>query len=170
LGTRIVAMAIPSLPAGHSVVENTVLAAPDMTVADYTRAIARIPGPIDRITLYTSRHDRALLLSEVIHLRRRLGQITDWNRMLANTEVIDASLVSHSLGHNYATTEPLLIDDIGATLAGAAVPHADWRAQKHVGTPVWQFAPPGGAPAVAAAESTCVTARHGPPKGAAYRQ
>jgi esterase/lipase superfamily enzyme len=128
LGTRVVAMAIPHFPAKTgNVVRNVVLAAPDMTLDDYRKAIARVPGPVKRITLYVSHRDRALLLSEIIHLHRRLGQITHWQNALANTEVVDASAASSGPdGHGYAINVPALIGDIGLTLAGAKEPHALW--------------------------------------------
>ncbi len=166
LGTRMVAMAIPAFPRRHTpIVANAVLAAPDMTLADYTHAIARLPGPVGHITLYVSRHDRALLISEVFHFRRRLGQITKWSRALAATDVIDASVAGHGrLGHNYATTNPLLIDDIGATLAGAPTPHANWHPRDGAGTTVWEFAPRDGTP-IAAWANWCPSV----PKAAAFR-
>jgi esterase/lipase superfamily enzyme len=134
LGTRIVALALAKVaePADRRpIVERAVLAAPDMTVADYTRAIARIPGPFDHVTLYVSRHDKALLLSTVINIHRRLGRITVWQRPIARTDVVDASAARTGLdGHGYAISDPALIADIGRTLAGVAVPHLDWKHAK----------------------------------------
>jgi len=134
LGTRIVALALAkvAVPADRRpIVERAVLAAPDMTIADYTRAIARIPGPFDRVTLYVSRRDRALLLSTVINVHRRLGRITAWHKPIARTDVVDASAASSGLdGHGYAISDPALIADIGRTLAGAPVPHPGWKHAK----------------------------------------
>jgi len=134
LGTRIVALALAKVKAPadkRPIVERAVLAAPDMTIADYTRAIARIPGPFDHVTLYVSRHDKALLLSTVINVHRRLGRITAWQKPIARTDVVDASAARTGLdGHGYAISDPALIADIGRTLAGAAVPHPDWKHAK----------------------------------------
>ncbi len=144
LGTRIVAMALPRFKANDGVVvQNVVLAAPDMTIADYRRAIARIPGPFHHITLYVSRTDRALFLSELVHLHRRLGQMTQPATTLPNTDVVDASAARHGVeGHGYALHDPLLIDDIGLTLAGARMPHPLWRTKKNLISQTWQFALP----------------------------
>jgi esterase/lipase superfamily enzyme len=145
LGTRLVAMAIPNFaPKDGTVVTNMVMAAPDMTVAAYQRAITRKPGPFRHITLYVSRSDRALLLSEIVHLHRRLGQITQMTRSLANTDVVDASAVSRATpdGHGYAINDPLLIHDIGLTLAGTHIPHPYWRARRGTGTSGWIYEPP----------------------------
>ncbi len=144
LGTRIVAMALPRFTARDGVVvQNVVLAAPDMTIADYRRAIARIPGPFRHITLYVSRTDRALLLSEIVHLHRRLGQMTQSATTLPNTDVVDASAARHGVeGHGYALQDPLLVGDIGLTLAGARMPHPLWRTKKNLVSQTWQFALP----------------------------
>jgi esterase/lipase superfamily enzyme len=145
LGTRLVALALAKVKAPadkRSVVERAVLAAPDMTVLDYTRAIARIPGPFDHVTLYVSRHDKALLLSTVINVHRRLGRLTAWQKPIARTDVVDASAARTGLdGHGYAISDPALIADIGLTLAGASVPHGDWKHAKPDAAS-WTYVPP----------------------------
>jgi len=150
LGTRIVALALAKVKAPadkRPIVERAVLAAPDMTIADYTRAIARIPGPFDHVTLYVSRHDRALLLSTVINVHHRLGRITAWKKPIARTDVVDASAARTGLdGHGYAISDPALIADIGRTLAGAAVPHPDWKHAKPDSISWTYLAPPAGTP------------------------
>jgi esterase/lipase superfamily enzyme len=162
LGTRVVAMAIPTFPASDGVVvANMVLAAPDMTVDDYRRAIARVPGPFRHVTLYVSRLDRALLLSEIVHLHRRLGLITHWQRALANTDVVDASAASRGTpdGHGYAIDEPALIADVGLTLAGAPVPHRAWRTETGAGSSTWVLALPPAAIRVASDSCAAVAAK-----------
>ena len=150
LGTRIVALALAKVPVpadGRSVVDRAVLAAPDMTIADYTRAIARIPGPFGHVTLYVSRHDKALLLSTVINVHRRLGRLTAWRTPIARTDVVDASSARTGLdGHGYAISDPDLIADIGRTLAGAGVPHPDWKRAKPDAVSWTYLAPPAGSP------------------------
>jgi esterase/lipase superfamily enzyme len=153
LGTRIVALALAKVKPSadrRPIVERAVLAAPDMTIADYMRAIARIPGPFDRVTLYVSRRDRALLLSTVINLHHRLGRITAWRTPIARTDVVDASAASTGLdGHGYAISDPALIVDIGRTLAGAPVPHADWKHAKPDAVSWTYLAPPRSTPSPA---------------------
>jgi hypothetical protein len=83
------------------------------------------------------------LLSEIVHLHRRLGQITQPATTLPNTDVVDASAARHGIeGHGYALRDPLLIDDIGLTLAGARVPHPHWRTKRDLLSQTWQFALP----------------------------
>jgi esterase/lipase superfamily enzyme len=161
LGTRVVANAIAALNGQSSLlVTRVVLAAPDMTIADYQRAIARVPGPVGRVTIYASSKDRALFLSEIIHLHRRLGLITHWRRALANTDVVDASVASDRRdGHGYAINEPELISDIGDTLAGMKTPHLDWKTKRSGAADSWVFAPRSSSALFAPPLDPCVGAR-----------
>ena len=149
MGTRVAVNAIAMLTPRASksrVVEQVVLAAPDMTISDYQRAISRRPEPFGRVTIYASRHDHALLLSSLIHLHRRLGRLRNWRRPLAQTDIVDASVASRGVdGHGYATTDPQLLRDVAQTLAGVSVPHADWGRAKRDSVS-WIYAPPGGVP------------------------
>lgn len=134
LGTRVVALAMPHIGSradGRPVVKRAVLAAPDMALSDYLRLIGRDPKPFERVTLYVSRHDRALLLSSIIHLHHRLGRTTFWRHAIARTDVVDASIASTQRdGHGYAIHKSGLIRDIGLTLQGAPVPHPSWKREK----------------------------------------
>jgi len=145
MGARVAVRAmyvVPVDPNAGRLVERAVLAAPDMTLADYQRAIARDPVPVGHVTVYASRFDKALLVSTLIHLHRRLGRLLSWHRPLARTDVVDASVASRGLdGHGYAITDPGLLRDIAATLAGAPVPHAAWRRAKPT-TVNWTYAGP----------------------------
>jgi esterase/lipase superfamily enzyme len=147
MGARVVAtgMSVVSLDAstGH-IVQRAVFAAPDMTIGDYRRAITRNPVPFAHATIYASRRDNALLLSTIIHLHRRLGQLGVWRKPIAWTDVVDASLARVGRdGHGYAIHDTDVMRDIGATLAGAPVPHPDWRRAKPDAIS-WTYLPPGG--------------------------
>ena len=125
---------------GSSVVAEAVLAAPDLALDDYLKAITRRPKPFGRVTIYSSRGDHALALSEIVHLHHRLGQVALWRRTIADTVVVDASAADKVAdGHGYAIRDPRVISDIGAVLLGAPVPHAQW---KRAGA-VWRFDPAG---------------------------
>jgi len=149
LGARVLALAMAQiqLPSnGSAVIRNVVLAAPDMSLNDYLRAIIRKPEPVERVTLYVSRHDHALLLSSLVHWHHRLGRITSWRHAIARTDVVDASQASHGLdGHGYAINEPDLIRDVALTLHGARVPHASWTRLKK-GSVTWTYVGPTGNP------------------------
>jgi hypothetical protein len=143
LGARIVALAIPGLSrTTETVVSNAVLAAPDMSVLDYERAIARKPKALGHVTLYVSERDHALLLSEIVHFQRRLGQITHWSQRFADTDVVDASVENGGTdGHGYAVTVSEVVVDIGQSLAGDTIPHERWTKASGPWSSRWIFTP-----------------------------
>ena len=131
MGARVVAGAMRVLPPasdGSSIVGEAVLAAPDLALNDYLKAITRKPEPFRRVTIYSSTGDHALALSEIVHLHHRLGQVAMWRHTIANTVVVDASAADKFAdGHGYALRDPRVIADIGDVLLGAPVPHAAWQ-------------------------------------------
>jgi esterase/lipase superfamily enzyme len=130
MGTRVAvgAIAVVKAAPGELVVNEAVLAAPDLSIDDYRKAITRKPQPFGRITIYASHHDRALFLSAIIHLHRRLGQSLPGRISLADTDVVDASAADRANeGHGYAIHDERVILDIGQTLLGAPTPHAAWK-------------------------------------------
>jgi esterase/lipase superfamily enzyme len=142
MGARVVAGAMRVLRApsdGSTVVGSAVLAAPDLALGDYMKAITRKPEPFRRVVIYSSRSDRALELSEVIHLHHRLGQVALWRHAVANTIVVDASAADTVAdGHGYAIRDPRVIADIGQVLIGAPVPHPGWSRASGA---VWRLDP-----------------------------
>ena len=130
MGTRVAvgAIAVVKAAPGEVVVNEAVLAAPDLSIDDYRKAITRKPQPFGRITIYASHHDRALFLSAIIHLHRRLGQSLPGRMSLADTDVVDASAADRANeGHGYAIHDERVILDIGQTLLGEPTPHAAWK-------------------------------------------
>jgi esterase/lipase superfamily enzyme len=120
-------------------VDETVLAAPDVSLADYQHAVARNPKPFGDVTIYVSRYDKALALSSFVHLHRRLGQLAIWRKALPDTTVVDASAAKRVVaGHGYALYDPHVIDDIHLTLERGAEPHATWHRDGFV----WKYEPP----------------------------
>lgn len=130
MGTRVAvgAIAVVKADTGQLVVNEAVLAAPDLSIDDYRKAITRKPQPFGRVTIYASHHDRALFLSAIIHLHRRLGQSLPGRISLADTDVVDASAADRTNeGHGYAIHDENVILDIGQTLLGAPTPHTAWK-------------------------------------------
>jgi esterase/lipase superfamily enzyme len=127
-GVAVGAIAVVKADPGQIVVNEAVLAAPDLSIDDYRKAITRKPQPFGRVTIYASHHDRALFLSAIIHLHRRLGQSLPGRISLADTDVVDASAADRANeGHGYAIHDENVILDIGQTLLGAPTPHAAWK-------------------------------------------
>ena len=91
--------------------------------------------------VYASNHDRALLLSDVVHFRKRLGQLDAWRRAVATTEVIDASAAPPGpAGHGYALHDTPVLWDIGAVFLGAQSPHPGWQRVQQAGF-LWILVP-----------------------------
>jgi esterase/lipase superfamily enzyme len=144
MGARLAAGAMATVkePAnGKTIVAETVLAAPDLDLRDYEHAILRKPEPFGRVTVYASRHDRALLLSSIIHFHKRVGQLAIWRRTIADTVVVDASAADPGpQGHGYAIHDVPVILDIGAVFLDAPIPHPDWSRTSPVAV-MWTLLP-----------------------------
>jgi len=142
MGCRVAAGAMVTVapPRGrHAIVTETVFAAPDMALRDYERAILREPEPFGRITIYASRRDRALLVSSLIHLHERIGQLAVWRKPLADTSIVDASAADPKSA-GYALHDSPVIRDIGEVFLEAPIPHPAWTASSFGGT-VWTLVP-----------------------------
>jgi len=144
MGSRLAAGAMASVkPAGDgkAIVVETVMAAPDLTLHDYERAILRTPEPFGHVTIYVSKHDKALLVSTVVHFHHRIGQLAVWRSAVANTSVIDASNADErGLGHGYAIHNAAVIRDIGDVFMHAPAPHPAW-VRVSPATVLWTLVP-----------------------------
>jgi len=81
--------------------KNLVLCAPDVGLADYRQWLPQVAAQTERITLYASRGDAALVASKVLHREQRIGEA---NPVIceAGVEAIDCSGIDFSfLGHSY---------------------------------------------------------------------
>jgi len=138
MGTRVVAGAMATVRsplAGEPVIDQAVLAAPDLTLNDYRVAITRQPIPFRHVTMYASRADRALLLSSIIHLHHRLGQMTGGRIALQHTDVVDASAADRStVGHGYPVHDARVICDVAAVFLDRVIPHPAWLRSRGVWT------------------------------------
>lgn len=91
-----------------------VLAAPDIDAEIFKRDIApRIQKTAERVTLYASSNDKALLLSKSIHGAPRAGDVENGIIVISGIDTIDASLVDTSLvGHSYYGDNRSIISDM----------------------------------------------------------
>jgi pimeloyl-ACP methyl ester carboxylesterase len=130
MGTRLVAGAmatVRSVTDGEPVIDRAVLAAPDLTANDYRLAITRQPIPFQHVTVYASRSDRALMLSSIIHLHHRLGQMLGGRIALQHTDVVDASAADRTTaGHGYPVHDLRVICDVAAVFSNRPIPHEAW--------------------------------------------
>ena len=91
-----------------------VLAAPDIDAEIFKRDIApRIQKTAERVTLYASSNDMALLVSKKIHGAPRAGDGESGIIIIPGIDTIDASLIDTSLvGHSYYGDNRSIISDM----------------------------------------------------------
>jgi esterase/lipase superfamily enzyme len=129
MGTRVLSNALKELAQmqGPDVgrYNEIILAAPDIDAGIFKTQIApRIINTADRISIYSSSKDLALVASKKAHKYVRLGE---GGRNLSvfphlpKIDVVDASDVNESvLGHSYYGNSPTILRDVRQLLAGAA--------------------------------------------------
>lgn len=146
MGNRVLAGALDRMAAAatHRPVarfNQILLAAPDIDAERFRDEIApRISSRADRMTIYASSKDKALVASRSLHQAIRLGQGGDALTLfpdIRNIDVIDASAVDFGffeLGHSAYGNELLM--DIRQTLDG--VPAASRPLQPHQSALAWR--------------------------------
>lgn len=138
MGTRVLTSALKELAASPAAAQvrynQIVLAAPDIDAAVFKRQIApRIVDAAERISIYSSSKDLALVASKKVHRYTRLGEggeslttFPEWPQI----EVLDASNVDESLlGHSYYGDSPTILRDVRGVLEGLAATTRGLRAQ-----------------------------------------
>jgi esterase/lipase superfamily enzyme len=138
MGTRVLTSALKELAASPDAepirYNQIVLAAPDIDADVFKRQIApRIIGAAERISIYSSSKDLALVASKKVHRYTRLGEggeflttFPEWPQI----EVLDASNVDESLlGHSYYGDSPTILRDVRGVLKGLAATARGLRAQ-----------------------------------------
>ena len=116
MGNRILTAALRSLADqdGSPVFDQVILAAPDINTLLFRRTIEpEIRGSADRITLYASSRDRALMAAMEVSSYPRLGQSGDELVVLEHLDTVDASRVATDMiGHGYFAENKQVVDDI----------------------------------------------------------
>lgn len=111
MGNRALTKALEVMPKSPSpLFREVVLAAPDIDAGVFKQMAAAIKGKAERITLYASSKDKALLASKKVHGEPRAG---DSERMVIvdGVDSIDASLADTDfLGHGYVFKNSILLD------------------------------------------------------------
>lgn len=95
-----------------------VMAAPDIDSGELSnRYIPTIANKVDRITLYTSQNDKALLASATLHGATRAGYQEASQLLFQGVETVDVSSIDTGLlGHSYYGEHPDLIKDLQALI------------------------------------------------------
>ncbi len=118
MGNRVVTAALDLIAREHSPgkmppLRQIVLAAPDLDAIEFEFASQRVRSIVERITLYGSSRDKALLASRVINQTRRAGEGGEHLCIVDGVDSIDASRVkTNFLGHGYVTHSMQLLLDI----------------------------------------------------------
>jgi esterase/lipase superfamily enzyme len=151
MGGRVVAGALQELAAsektasGAKPLKEVALLAPDIDAALFRKAAGRLAATAQRITLYASERDDALLLSQQQAGYKRAGQAGADIVVVPGIDTIDASAVATSmlgLRHLYYADNSTILSDLFHLLRGR--PPAERGRLDRVGTPpnsYWRFRP-----------------------------
>ena len=147
MGNRAMATALRELAmemrAHEKLFHEVILAAPDVNAKVFKNDIApRIITLADRITLYASSNDRALIASKKINGMPRAGESGDGLVVLPGIDTIDVTAIDSSLlGHSYYGSNVSIMADIYHVLKHGRMVHASrWLEPRlHDGRTYWVF-------------------------------
>lgn len=113
---------------GEKLFREVVLTAPDIDAEIFKRDIApAIVKTANRVTLYASSNDEALLLSKKIHGAPRAGDSGSDLMVIPGIETIDVSQVDTSLlGHSYYGSNQSVLSDMSSLLRNAPTEDRRW--------------------------------------------
>lgn len=175
MGNRILAHALESLaantyscPTQKTVhLDQVILAAPDIDRDIFCGIADSIKSLANRITVYASRHDQALAISQHLHQSLRAGEGGANVVVLSSVDTIDVGDVDRSiLGHSYVFENATVLSDIGSALRGDAIGTArcGFISQTLESLPYWVMRGAGiAAPCVAQPTATSTQAGSPPP-------
>lgn len=136
--------ALAKMGVERPIFNQVVLAAPDIDARVFREEIApRITSKANRITLYTSKNDLALVASRFFNSGSRLGDSRDGPVAVPGIDTIDATDIDTSLlGHSYYGSNASVLDDISSLLLGKPLSERSYlRMQSNVTPPYWTFDP-----------------------------
>jgi esterase/lipase superfamily enzyme len=146
MGNRVVTEALYARRQREPLVDQLVLAAPDVWASRFrNRFLRALPGFAARVTLYVSDHDRALITSrEIREGEARAGEVAggllEASRGVDRFDAINASLLrTDVLGHGYYASQGSMLGDVYCLLKGAP---AKGRPLLVLAGAGWQFRPP----------------------------
>lgn len=124
--------------------KQVVLTAPDVPTQDVDELIAAANAQAERVTLYASNKDKALLASKTLHTNPRLGYVYDFPFFTAGMDSIDASSVKTDImGHSVFSNTRTVLSDLSEVIRHGEPPARRFDLQKLV-TPAglcWTFRP-----------------------------
>jgi esterase/lipase superfamily enzyme len=122
-----------------------ILAAPDIDADEFRMHIApALQRTAQRLTLYASSHDEALMASQFVHRGPRAGDAGDGLIVVQGIDTIDVTAIDSSLwGHSYYGSSNPVLHDL-RTLLSKAIPPGDrsWLSPaQRDGLTYWIFQP-----------------------------
>jgi hypothetical protein len=94
----------------HPFVQELIFNAPDLAPSEFEKASGGLKKLAQRITLYCSQNDNALLASQAINHQKRLGScIQEEGIDIVNVSEVDEAGLT-GLGHGYYSSRPVLTD------------------------------------------------------------
>jgi esterase/lipase superfamily enzyme len=133
-------------PYQQPMLEQVVMAAPDVGVEDFKKRFAsKVKQCAARTTVYASANDRALLASAHVNNEQRLGLTMSTQATIDGIDFVDVTPIDMSLlGHSYFGNHPLMIQELRFILRQNVGPERrDWLIPKDAQyqPPVWKFSP-----------------------------
>lgn len=126
MGNRALMGALSLLPAptvSAKLFKQVVLTAPDIPRQDVETLIAAAGANAERITLYASKKDKALLLSRKFHSYQRLGYVYEFPFYIFGMDSIDASKVKTDFtGHSAFAKTRTILGDLSALVQYGEMP------------------------------------------------
>jgi esterase/lipase superfamily enzyme len=102
---------------GVPLVDEVVLAAPDVAADEFTALVARAKPAARHFTLYVSDNDDALAISSLLNSKPRAGDSSDGALVLPGVDTIDASAAeADSIGHSYYGESRAILADVFSLL------------------------------------------------------
>jgi esterase/lipase superfamily enzyme len=147
MGNRALTSALRELAVEHKGAcprfHEVVLTAPDIDADVFRRDLApAIVGTADRVTLYASSNDEALIASRLVHGFRRAGESGDKVLVVPGVDTIDVSEVDTSLiGHSYYGSNSTVLADLFELVQGSKPPdQRRWLRPMRLGAlTYWKF-------------------------------
>jgi esterase/lipase superfamily enzyme len=147
MGNRALTSALRELALEHKAecprFHEVVLTAPDIDADVFRRDLApAIVGMADRVTLYASSNDEALMASRAVHGYRRAGDSGNAMVVVTGVDTVDVSEVDTSLiGHSYYGSNTTVLADLFELVQGSKPPdQRKWlRAMRLGALKYWKF-------------------------------
>lgn len=117
MGNRVLTRAVKGIELAddHVIFNEVVLAAPDMDAKTFSDIMPEMAKRVDRVTLYASSRDKALVVSNVLHGEYpRAGESVPHPVVVQPVESIDVSSVTD--GHSYIADDGQILQDLNNIL------------------------------------------------------